>query len=289
MPVEKSLLQSLIDCVEKNTSAHVCIHDVSGILQNDILKIKRANQIHFSPLCNAAKMTGKGLQLCLACKALSVKKAIESGHTYYGVCPLGLTEIVMPLIISGKPMCIIYIGNLNCDTSKIKKHIARVHKLTKADYSALLKSMPPETPASEIEYYINTAGVIKNYITLLYKVYGLTARPSPHWAVTALNSYAQKYYQNVLTLSSLSKIYYINENYLGRVYKKQTGKSFSAYLNEVRLKKACALLKRTNNTVIAIAFETGFNNVTYFNRIFKRYIGVTPTAYRAQFTKPADD
>jgi hypothetical protein len=120
MSVEKSLLQSLIDCVEKNTSAHVCIHDVSGILQNDILQIKKSNQIHFTPLCNAAKTTDKGLQLCLACKGLSVKKAFDGGHAYSGICPLGLTEIVVPLIISGEPMCIIYIGNLNCDSDEIK-------------------------------------------------------------------------------------------------------------------------------------------------------------------------
>lgn len=284
MSVEKSLLQSLIDCVEKNTSAHVCIHDVSGILQNDILQIKKSNQIHFTPLCNAAKTTDKGLQLCLACKGLSVKKAFDGGHAYSGICPLGLTEIVVPLIISGEPMCIIYIGNLNCDSDEIKKRISRVHKLTKADRSMLLQSIPPEMPLSEIEHFIRAADLIKNYICLLYKSYGLTTvHSSTHWVVTALNSYLQKYYKNTLTLRDLSKIYYLNENYLGRLYKKQTGKSFSNYLNELRLKKACVLLKKTDNTVISIAFETGFNNVTYFNRIFKRYFGVTPTEYRGQF------
>lgn len=89
-------------------------------------------------------------------------------------------------------------------------------------------------------------------------------------------------------MRGLSKIYYLNENYLGRLYKRQTGKSFSAYLNEIRLEKACALLRETDDPVIAVALATGFNNVTYFNRIFKRHMGVTPTAYRAQSTKPVN-
>lgn len=288
MPIEKSSLQNLIDCIEKNTSAHVCIHDVSGILQNEALRIKEQNQIHFSPLCNAAKTTDKGLQLCFACKGLSVKKAFDGGHAYAGVCPLGLTEIAVPLFIAGKPMCIIYIGNLNCDSAEMEKRIARVQKLTKVDRTALLQAMPPEVFVSEVEHFIGAAGVIKNYISLLYASHGLTIRTGSHWAVSALNSYAQKYYQNSLTLRGLSKIYYLNENYLGRLYKKQTGKSFSTYLNEIRLEKACALLRETDEPVIAVALATGFNNVTYFNRIFKRHMGVTPTAYRAQSTKPAD-
>ena len=142
MPIEKSSLQNLIDCIEKNTSAHVCIHDVSGILQNEALRIKEQNQIHFSPLCNAAKTTDKGLQLCFACKGLSVKKAFDGGHAYAGVCPLGLTEIAVPLFIAGKPMCIIYIGNLNCDSAEMEKRITRVQKLTKVDRAALLQAMP---------------------------------------------------------------------------------------------------------------------------------------------------
>lgn len=283
MPIEKSSLQNLIECIEKNTSAHVCIHDVSGILQNEALRIKEHNQIHFSPLCNAAKTTDKGLRLCFACKGLSVKKAFDGGHAYAGACPLGLTEIAVPLYIAGKPMCIIYIGNLNCSSREMEAKINRVHKLTKADKDALLRAMPPQVSVSEVEHFIGAAGVIKNYISLIYTSQGLSVRSGAHWAVSALNGYAQKYYQNTLTLRGLSRIYYLNENYLGRLYKKQTGKSFSTHLNEIRLEKACALLRETDDSVIAISLATGFNNVTYFNRIFKRHMGVTPTEYRAQY------
>lgn len=280
MPIEKSSLQNLIDCVEKNTSAHVCIHDVSGILQNDALRIKEQNQIHYSPLCNAAKTTDRGLQLCFACKGLSVKRAFEGAHAYAGTCPLGLTEIAVPLFIGDKPMCIIYIGNLNCDSQEMETKINRVQKITKVDKGLLLKAIPPEVPVAEVEHFIGAAGVIKNYISLVYTSYGLSIRPGIHWAVQALNGYTEKYYPNSLTLRGLSKIYYLNENYLGRLYKKQMGKPFSAYLNEVRLDKACTLLRTTDDSVISISLATGFNNVTYFNRVFKKQMGMTPTEYK---------
>jgi len=56
--------------------------------------------------------------------------------------------------------------------------------------------------------------------------------------------------------------------------------SVSSYINIQRLEQAKKLLKETNNTIIDIALAVGFNNVTYFNRIFKRHVNMTPQQFR---------
>ncbi len=60
--------------------------------------------------------------------------------------------------------------------------------------------------------------------------------------------------------------------------------SFSNYISKQRIERAKILLKETDDSVIDIAFKVGFNNVTYFNRIFKKYLNTTPSEFRLQST-----
>jgi transcriptional regulator GlxA family with amidase domain len=69
-----------------------------------------------------------------------------------------------------------------------------------------------------------------------------------------------------------------------RYFKLHTRKTYVNFLNEVRISHACRLLIQGNFTVERVCYETGFNNVSNFNRIFKRVTGKTPLAYRSQAT-----
>ena len=63
-------------------------------------------------------------------------------------------------------------------------------------------------------------------------------------------------------------------------FKKATGKTFVTYLNEYRIKLACQLLEQKKKmSVSEICYAVGFNDVPYFNRVFKRYNGITPSEY----------
>jgi transcriptional regulator GlxA family with amidase domain len=59
-----------------------------------------------------------------------------------------------------------------------------------------------------------------------------------------------------------------------------SGKTFSDYVNEIRISKACELLLETDKPVEMIAFETGFESQTYFNRVFLKKKAVRPLYYR---------
>ena len=67
---------------------------------------------------------------------------------------------------------------------------------------------------------------------------------------------------------------------LCRYYKKQTGKTLVSFINEIRIKYACSLLRKTDKTIMEICFESGFNNVSYFNRQFKVVMNLTPLEYK---------
>jgi len=91
-----------------------------------------------------------------------------------------------------------------------------------------------------------------------------------------------KNYKNpALTLNSLSKEISINRSYLSKAVNATTGKSFSEWLNESRIREAIHLLSmdHQNHSMDNIAFEIGYNNRTTFYRAFKKITGLSPTTY----------
>ncbi|ASB48985.1 AraC family transcriptional regulator [Alkalitalea saponilacus] len=68
-----------------------------------------------------------------------------------------------------------------------------------------------------------------------------------------------------------------------RLIKQRTGKSFIEFINEIRLGHATRLLIETNKSVSEICYECGFNNISNFNRTFKRKQGCTPSEFRVNF------
>lgn len=65
-------------------------------------------------------------------------------------------------------------------------------------------------------------------------------------------------------------------------FKRATGKTFITYLNEYRMDLACKLLREGNLSISEVCYKSGFNDVPYFNRTFKKKHGVSPTEYRNQ-------
>ncbi|WP_163324020.1 AraC family transcriptional regulator [Draconibacterium mangrovi] len=119
---------------------------------------------------------------------------------------------------------------------------------------------------------------------------------------------AGQYYQlerHNFTSDRLTKvIHYLNTNYLGKVelknvaavanmhpsafcryFKENSGKSLSEFISEIRIGYACRLLLEGKMTVSQICFESGFNNISNFNRAFKKNTGYTPSSYFEEFQR----
>ena len=85
-----------------------------------------------------------------------------------------------------------------------------------------------------------------------------------------------------LTLSELATTLNINASYLSTVFKKETGKTVTGYVNEKRIELAQELLKTTNLQIQTIAQYCGIVDVHYFTRLFKKITGVSPKQFREE-------
>lgn len=91
-------------------------------------------------------------------------------------------------------------------------------------------------------------------------------------------------YQKEISLEDVSKIAGMTEVSFSRFIKKRTGRTFIDSLNDIRLGYASRLLIDSSQTVAEIAYKCGFNNISYFNRLFKKTKNITPKEFREQYS-----
>lgn len=95
-----------------------------------------------------------------------------------------------------------------------------------------------------------------------------------------VTTYIEEHYAEKITLEMLAEKINISIYYLSHIFKQYTNQTPIEYLNQYRLSTAANLLKTTNDSIMDISFECGYNNVSYFNRAFKSKYNMTPKEYR---------
>lgn len=94
--------------------------------------------------------------------------------------------------------------------------------------------------------------------------------------------YMQQSYAEPLTLSQIANYAALSEGHLCRSFKAYTGVPPFTYLNRIRIIKSCEYLSGTDKKITEVAALCGFNNISYFNRVFYKTMQVTPSDYRRE-------
>jgi two-component system response regulator YesN len=105
-------------------------------------------------------------------------------------------------------------------------------------------------------------------------------RGKNHWLVERAKRYIEENFHKELRAFDVARAINITPNYFSALFKQELGKSFSEYLNELRVEKAKHLLTETSCRVFEIAEQVGYKDYKYFVHVFKKLTGVTPTSYR---------
>lgn len=101
-------------------------------------------------------------------------------------------------------------------------------------------------------------------------------------AIHCCIQYIEANFHDKVSLDLLAGMVYLSPPYLSRIFKQETGTPFNTYLNEVRVHKAKELLRHEEMKLIEIAEAVGFEDQSYFTKVFKKIVGLTPLHYRAQ-------
>jgi len=138
--------------------------------------------------------------------------------------------------------------------------------------------MPPkqqESIATLLSIFANHLSMLSNQVIVQRE----NAEPP---AVTKAKSYIEAHQSENVRLGEVAKAVHMSSFYFCKVFRRVTGINFTDYLSRVRIEKSKNLLLNPNLRISEIAFEVGFQSLTHFNRVFKRLVGQSPTAYRGQ-------
>ncbi len=100
-----------------------------------------------------------------------------------------------------------------------------------------------------------------------------------------VHAYILDHFRDKIKIGEVASLIGMNESAFSHYFKKRTLRSFTDFINEMRLHYAASQLTHTPKNVADIAFEAGFNNLSNFNRIFKKWKDITPNQWRRR-TEP---
>lgn len=101
--------------------------------------------------------------------------------------------------------------------------------------------------------------------------------------LTKVFEYIHSNYMNEIKLSDIAKMASMTETSFSRFFIQRTRKSLSSFIMEIRLNSACNMLQTNNANIAEIGYLNGFNNLSNFNRQFRKYYNHSPKEYRRQF------
>lgn len=106
--------------------------------------------------------------------------------------------------------------------------------------------------------------------------------PKPASALAPAVSYVERNYAEKLRMPTVAKLCDLSPFQFSRNFKKENGFTFRDFVVRVRIQRAAELIRRSRVSVTEAAFGVGFNDLSYFARMFRRQIGVSPSHYRTK-------
>ncbi len=123
----------------------------------------------------------------------------------------------------------------------------------------------------------------KDYKILNAESYALDIETLDHDRMTAIYGFVKENFSQSIPLEEIAQVANMTVPAFCRYFKKITNKTFITFLNEYRVTHACKLLSESGLSIAEVSFESGFNNLSHFNKSFKKFTQQSPKEYRQAF------
>lgn len=134
-----------------------------------------------------------------------------------------------------------------------------------------LESDTPTDRATAKGYLLALIGEMFSQMELIDK-------PGDQETIKRLLTYCIEHYTKPLTLEYLAKKLYLNKYYISHIFRERMNISYKDFINQLRIEHSCELLKK-NISVTECAYASGFSSVKTFNRVFSKYMNMSPREY----------
>ena len=139
----------------------------------------------------------------------------------------------------------------------------------------------------DIAYELELKSLLFKFFSLLYKNDLIKKHQSKNNLtinttdkIKLVLNYINDHYSEDISINTLAELCEYSEYLFMRFFKKHIGLTCVQYINNLRLEKSSILLTSTNNAIMDVSLEVGFDNLSYFNKLFKRKYNLTPKEFR---------
>ena len=150
------------------------------------------------------------------------------------------------------------------DLKRLEEAYFQTRVLTKEQYNAILKLLT----------------IFAQHLSTLSTQLLVREQESESPAVSRARVYISKHQDEEISLNEVSKAVNMSAFYFCKTFKKSTGMTFTDYLSRVRVEKVKNLLLNPHKRISEVAYATGFQSLSQFNRVFRKITGESPTIYR---------
>jgi len=289
--------QRIQDDIAKATGVAVIVVDYKG---NPITKHSCC-----SNFCTKVRNDQKLGKLCEKCDSRGGLEAARNQDAYIYLCHLGIVDIAIPIVVENQYLGAVMAGQVllpNREESELERIVSKKYQVNLDDYPEL-KDYYNELNVmgqDKIEAVAHMINHLINYIVaeavLKTSMYDIGHHNDKQFDVgdikiedhkrillkPALN-YIDENYKDKIYMEKMAYLCNISPGYFSKIFKRETGENFSNYVNIVKVNKGKSMLESTDEPVVNISLDLGFEDCGYFIKVFKKYLGDTPANYRKSY------
>lgn len=296
----KISLRNYLDKLIENYNATICIKDFNGfICSNQYLYDILSPYIeHTTPYCTAVKSDPKALRECHNMIPKMFKKANSTQATFCGKCHAGVLEYVVPIICNNIVVGAITFG---CFRTKEEDSYKNFHMICK-NFPQLdsikiensYKKLPIlNSQESKIEEIISSlefiAASISNQSNKFIKEENVAKLQSVksndgmdkfvHNAIT----YIKQHINEKICVDELAKYCNYSTSFVSHNFKKYVGMNINTYINKLKIEISKTYLVTSNSTINEISEFVGFDDVSYYSKVFTNLMKISPSEFRRRY------
>ena len=151
------------------------------------------------------------------------------------------------------------------------------------EVSRIMLQLPYLTPLKKLLFFyeiMDHIGKSNSFSYLASSDYVKSKFDTTNSRVRRIHQFLMKNYQNDIDLHQVAEIVHMAPASVCRFFKTSTGLTIFEYLNKIKIDYSCKLLLNTDLNIVDISYDCGFNNLSHFNKQFRKFMGKTPTQFR---------
>lgn len=227
---------------------------------------------------------------CAACFKTQVQVHRRVGRKLLPLqinCFAGLTDVAVPVVVGGRHLATLVSGQVfrREPTERDFLLVARMVKSgLNAEWEKKAHKAYFETPVVNAERFqavIQLLQVFAQFLADYAEHHALAFSNQEPAPVVSAKQFVQTHVEEPITLAQVVQHVHVSRFYFCKLFKKATGMTLTEYVSRIRIEKAKSLLVDSSLRISEVVYASGFGSIPRFNTVFKRYVGIPPTEYRA--------